>query len=280
MAVVGSGPAGASAALSLAGAGMDVVIFEKAVVPRYKTCGGGIVARARRLLPTEMGDVFEQQCCAATMNLRPTEISITITRDEPIISTTMREDFDFKLLSSGPIEGRAPEMSLPGERHGPVPQPRPDRDRSRGLSWPGSSWPRMGQTAPSRNGPASDPADTSCRPWKRRSPSVRGSSDILPRPGTVRFRSDSQRIRLGVSQKGSSFGRDRRHPGKARESERTFQTLPAVLGAPGFSFAHPRLCDPIGSEGKVLCQEPHHAHRRRGRVGRPCDRERGSPSRS
>ncbi len=105
MAVVGSGPAGASAALSLAGAGMDVVIFEKAVVPRYKTCGGGIVARARRLLPTEMGDVFEQQCCTATMNLRPTEFSITITRDEPIISMTMREDFDFKLLSSARSKG-------------------------------------------------------------------------------------------------------------------------------------------------------------------------------
>jgi geranylgeranyl reductase family protein len=84
---------------------MDVVVFEKAVVPRYKTCGGGIVARARRLLPAEMGDVFEQQCRAATMNLKHTAISFTITRDEPIISMTMREIFDFRLLSSALSEG-------------------------------------------------------------------------------------------------------------------------------------------------------------------------------
>jgi geranylgeranyl reductase family protein len=105
VAVVGSGPAGASAARSLARAGMDVVIFEKAVVPRYKTCGGGVVARARRLLPQEMGEVFEQQCRTATMNLKHTDFSITITRDEPIISMTMRETFDFQLLSRARSEG-------------------------------------------------------------------------------------------------------------------------------------------------------------------------------
>jgi geranylgeranyl reductase family protein len=105
VAVVGGGPAGASAALSLVRAGMDVVVFEKAVVPRYKTCGGGVVARARRLLPTEMGEVFEQQCRTATMNLKHTAISVTITRDEPIISMTMREVFDFQLLSKARSEG-------------------------------------------------------------------------------------------------------------------------------------------------------------------------------
>jgi geranylgeranyl reductase family protein len=105
VAVVGGGPAGASAALSLVRAGMDVAIFEKAVVPRYKTCGGGVVARARRLLPTEMGEVFEQQCHTATMNLKHPAMSVTVTRDQPIISMTMREMFDFQLLSKARSEG-------------------------------------------------------------------------------------------------------------------------------------------------------------------------------
>jgi geranylgeranyl reductase family protein len=105
VAVVGSGPAGASAALSLARAGVDVAIFEKAVVPRYKACGGGVVAKARRLLPMDMGEVFEQQCSAVTMNLYHPAISITVTRDEPIVSMTMREDFDSKLLSCARSKG-------------------------------------------------------------------------------------------------------------------------------------------------------------------------------
>ena len=43
VAVVGSGPAGSSAALALARAGAKVAILEKASLPRYKTCGGGVV---------------------------------------------------------------------------------------------------------------------------------------------------------------------------------------------------------------------------------------------
>jgi geranylgeranyl reductase family protein len=123
VAVVGSGPAGASAALSLARAGIDVIIFEKSMLPRYKPCGGGVVARASRLLPKGMGDVFEQQCRTATMNLNHTDISITITREDPIISMTMREAFDFQLLSRARSEGaslkcpcRAKDLTLVGDR--------------------------------------------------------------------------------------------------------------------------------------------------------------------
>ena len=41
--VVGSGPAGAMAAYELAKAGLKVAILEKETLPRYKTCGGGLV---------------------------------------------------------------------------------------------------------------------------------------------------------------------------------------------------------------------------------------------
>ena len=43
--VIGSGPAGAMAAYELAKAGKRVAIIEKETLPRYKTCGGGLVFR-------------------------------------------------------------------------------------------------------------------------------------------------------------------------------------------------------------------------------------------
>lgn len=49
--VVGAGPAGASAAHELAQGGARVLLLEKARVPRYKPCGGGITPRARAVSP-------------------------------------------------------------------------------------------------------------------------------------------------------------------------------------------------------------------------------------
>ena len=42
VAVVGAGPAGAAAAYHLARAGHRVLVSEKALLPRYKPCGGGL----------------------------------------------------------------------------------------------------------------------------------------------------------------------------------------------------------------------------------------------
>ena len=51
VAVVGGGPAGAMAALAAAEAGASTVLLERAAVPRYKTCGGGLTAVSLAALP-------------------------------------------------------------------------------------------------------------------------------------------------------------------------------------------------------------------------------------
>ena len=111
VAIVGSGPAGSSAALALAREGVQVTILEKESLPRYKTCGGGIVGRARRLLPFGIHEVVEQQCYTAELNLPLDGFHFSTVRSEPIVSMTMRENFDFLLLGAAQNAGarlRAP----------------------------------------------------------------------------------------------------------------------------------------------------------------------------
>ncbi|GAA3611012.1 geranylgeranyl reductase family protein [Nonomuraea rosea] len=49
--VVGAGPAGASAARVAAEAGCRVLVLERSKIPRYKTCGGGLIGGAQAALP-------------------------------------------------------------------------------------------------------------------------------------------------------------------------------------------------------------------------------------
>jgi len=50
VAIIGGGPAGSAAATTLARAGREVVLFDKAVFPREKCCGDGLTALALREL--------------------------------------------------------------------------------------------------------------------------------------------------------------------------------------------------------------------------------------
>ena len=103
--VVGSGPAGACTAWRLAQAGVQVAVLEKAVLPRYKTCGGGIIGRAWQSLPVDVRHVIEQDCHTALLNIVPNGLSFTTQRPTPIVSMTMRDQFDYALLSAAQAGG-------------------------------------------------------------------------------------------------------------------------------------------------------------------------------
>ena len=97
-AVIGAGPGGCSAALGLARRGLSVLILEKAALPRYKTCGGGLLHRARRLMPGTVAEVIEREFHSITLNFPDTGLSFTATRAEPIVSMTMRANLDQALV--------------------------------------------------------------------------------------------------------------------------------------------------------------------------------------
>src|SRR3989454_371030 len=112
--VVGAGPAGATAALTLARRGLSAGLLEREALPRYKTCGGGLVGRALALLPPDVERVLERRCGQADLHLLDGNQYYRATRDPPgppIMAMTMRDRLDHVLASAAAAGGatlRAP----------------------------------------------------------------------------------------------------------------------------------------------------------------------------
>jgi len=61
--IVGSGPAGASTAKALTGAGLKTVIIERRKLPRHKMCSGIIFPAARKFVADNFGELPEEVYC-------------------------------------------------------------------------------------------------------------------------------------------------------------------------------------------------------------------------
>ena len=105
VAVIGAGPAGCSAALALARSGHSVILLEKAVLPRYKTCGGGVLARAFKHLPPNAAGVVERSFHSVALNFSGTGMNFTATRTQPVVYMTMRADLDCLLAREAQTAG-------------------------------------------------------------------------------------------------------------------------------------------------------------------------------
>jgi geranylgeranyl reductase family protein len=103
-AVVGAGPAGATAARLLASRGASVSLFEARRLPRHKLCGGGLTPKAQRLVPARVLETVEARVHLVELRgglLRP------VLLDEPSAEIAMveRSSFDLALTEAAADAG-------------------------------------------------------------------------------------------------------------------------------------------------------------------------------
>ena len=95
--VIGAGPSGSTAARECAARGLSVLLLDKAAFPRDKPCGGGVTARAARLLPFSLAPVVEQTSYGIRFSLRR-HPRVTQSSLEPLVYFTQRSRLDLFLL--------------------------------------------------------------------------------------------------------------------------------------------------------------------------------------
>jgi len=103
--VVGAGPAGSSAARAAAEAGARVLLLEKAELPRYKTCGGGLIGYSRRSLPPGFEIPVRQRIDAITFTLNGEKARTRKDRAGDLLVLINRAEFDLALAKAAVDSG-------------------------------------------------------------------------------------------------------------------------------------------------------------------------------
>ncbi|MEU8724850.1 geranylgeranyl reductase family protein [Streptomyces antimycoticus] len=120
--VVGAGPAGASAAHAAASAGRRVLLLEKAELPRYKTCGGGIIGPSRDALPPGFELPLRERVHAVTFSLNG-KLARTRRSKHALFGLINRPEFDAALVEAAKDAGaeiRTGVAVTRVEQHGPA----------------------------------------------------------------------------------------------------------------------------------------------------------------
>ncbi|MBN1149071.1 MAG: geranylgeranyl reductase family protein [Anaerolineales bacterium] len=110
--VVGAGPAGSVLAYRLARYGLRVLIIEKAQLPRYKTCGGGLTFKALDNLPFDIDPVIEMRAAGGIVAYKG-QMLLKIDTARPIACLVMRDRFDYFLAQQAVGAGAALYDGLP-----------------------------------------------------------------------------------------------------------------------------------------------------------------------
>ncbi|NNG27751.1 MAG: NAD(P)/FAD-dependent oxidoreductase, partial [Ignavibacteriaceae bacterium] len=103
--IIGAGVTGASAAYELANSGISVIVLEKEKLPRYKTCGGGVVRRAIEKLPFNINGIVERNFNMIDVYDHETDLHLEVSRGKPIITMMMRADLDNLIISEAVKKG-------------------------------------------------------------------------------------------------------------------------------------------------------------------------------
>ncbi|MEV1054219.1 geranylgeranyl reductase family protein [Streptomyces sp. NPDC049887] len=120
--VVGAGPAGASAAYAAAVTGRRVLLLEKAELPRYKTCGGGIIGPSRDALPPGFELPLKDRVHAVTFSMNG-RLARTRRSRRMLFGLINRPEFDAALVQHAEKAGavlRTGATVSRVEQHGPA----------------------------------------------------------------------------------------------------------------------------------------------------------------
>lgn len=110
--VVGTGPAGATAAFWLGEAGKRVLVLDKEHLPRYKACGGGMSRSVLESFPFDLSPVVEREIGQVRFRFRDgREVTAGLPGQRPIVMV-MRARFDYLILQNARADVREGEQMM------------------------------------------------------------------------------------------------------------------------------------------------------------------------